>query len=1132
MNDTIDAIYAGTLPEPIEVSILKNDFGLAADLFGNATNLSDQVDPYYRAPGGADPEHPHGGFQFTPELAVAIGILQVRNFGLGGFDAAALLAELQVLVGKHGSPAGEQIWNDRNFLNDPLAPVSVPDPNAPGFGGPLAAARPPVRLGAAARFPRFDYEAASRSLAERRRHRAEFAQRLGAWPMMGSYAWMIGGGKSASGYPWIGGFPQTGIQTPSIMHFAENRSAEGSANRVRAVGMEFVGAPLILIGHTDSVAYTTTTAQLLIVDTFFEELINEDTDSVRYDDEGTPAPLARRTETFRGSPPTVPDVTRVFWRSHVRGGNGGSRPIVDFLGDAEGTVSSATATTLSRPGAFDAGYAGGHVVITDGKGAGQMRAVSSATANTLTIATPWTDIPNTTSVFVAVRPGNSVIAVALDSPTWREETTTVLGFSLYQRAESILDVRKGARLIPSTHNFLAADNKAFNGIGTASGNGNIGYWSSGFARIRQGGLDPRLPLDGTGPNPLVAYSGTVAVATATTLKATAPVFGTDDLSPPPPNFRYLNPSQQGSEYIVTITSGAAHKQTRRIAANTGDTLTLESELGVVPQAGDTFEVYEIAAMPEAINPSEGFTANWNNKAATADEGDGFGRQHRVIFILERLASESAWDREKQRQLNRDVAGLDGRGKFGRYLIPRLRQAVNAVGNGGNPAVDSVLAALEAHNGPPFFGRLFIDPVLDLTVRGEVAFLNSLVNQLAADIYGDEYSGAVSTPTGTRALHLVQHAIDSAAGDLPGGYAQAYGGDYFNGTGWQTRVRDTLSALAAGGIPADSPRPLSFYRHPLRDAFLALGNTEAAAKLDFEPTLSGNRGIYEQIVEVGPAVRGEFIFPLGQSGLIQGVSVFVGVSSVDPNFTSLHPIWRDWRFVPMLQVAQDLAGGGDGDLDNDGVLDAYERWHFGDLSRKGRDDGDGDRKKLRDEYREGLDPTRADTDGDGIPDGVDALGQDRLRSGILKLRGKIRFGDSPGTDKLVLLAQLGTGSPEFDPATRDIQVTLRDDNAIYSVTIPAGTLTPNAKGNRFVYRDPAGSLNALYKAVFAKGNSGRPSKLKISTVPTNLSAADNFDPIDPSLIQITTEVVFGTGAHSIVPDTRLWKRRGPVIRPLP
>jgi hypothetical protein len=47
-----------------------------------------------------------------------------------------------------------------------------------------------------------------------------------------------------------------------------------------------------------------------------------------------------------------------------------------------------------------------------------------------------------------------------------------------------------------------------------------------------------------------------------------------------------------------------------------------------------------------------------------------------------------------------------------------------------------------------------------------------------DIYGDEFSGALTTPSGSRALNMVQHAIDSKAGDVTGSYSQAYGGNYF------------------------------------------------------------------------------------------------------------------------------------------------------------------------------------------------------------------------------------------------------------------------------------------------------------------------------------------------------------------
>lgn len=1187
VNDTIDAVYAGLLPEPIEVNILRNTLGLGDDLFGNKTNISDQVDPHYAPAGGA---WPNAGFQFTPEMAIAIGVLEVRDFGFESFDEDARYAELQKLIARHGAGAGTEIWDDLNFLNDPLAPVSVPDVTTPGFGGPLAAAPAPTQLaGLANRFPRYDYLEQAEARRAAAEAREEMGRRWGAWPALGSYAWLIAGSKSASGYPWLGGFPQTGIQTPSIMHFVENRSDEGASHKINGIGMEFAGAPFILIGQTDKVAYTTTTALLRLVDTFFEQVVAEDGDVLRYDDEGTPAAMNQRTEILRGG--LAPTVSRVFFRTHERNGNGGSRPVTDFIGDREGTADSGTANTLVDANAFDAGYVGGHVAIVDGAGAGQIRAISAVPdANTLQVGSAWTTPPTNTSVYAAVRSGNVLLAVAIDSVLWQEESTTVLGFSQFQRAESAMDIRAAMRLMPSTHNFFAADHNAFNGHGTQMGNGNIGYFVSGFSRYRQNGQDSRLPIDGSLSNPLVVASGTVVSATATSITGTADTSG-EDLSPEAINFRYQNPTQRGSEYVVSVIAGAGAKQTRRIVSNTNDTVTTEAAWGVVPSPGDTYEIYEIVGMPEVVNPAEGYTANWNNKAATADEGNNFGRLFRHIYLLERLSAESAWDRAKQRQLNDDVAGFDSKGDLGRFLLPRIRQAVDKEGDGGTPAVNTVLSALEAHQAAPEAGRNFVDPVSATTNAGEVAFMNSLINKLSSDIYGDEFAGALSTPTGSRALSLVQHAIDSAAGDLAGGYSQAYGGNYFavstadsylcykakttpgttkfvaqtglalgdalesgsfdakkpqvlcapasrdgsvvtddethlegyklkaasgepkhvpvtgievadafgtltldtvkanrllvptaknlgapapapagaidhykcykvkvtkdtpkfakgvqavvadqfenrtydikkptrlcvpvdagggilerinhltcykakaakgqpahtpvtgqihttNGFGqeqldtikeqelcvpsvrnWEVVVRDSFAELAAGGIPADTARPNSRYRHPLASLFPVL---------EFAPTPFGNRGTYEQIVDVGPTVNGEFIFPLGQSGLITGS--LTGVTSIDPNATTLHPIWRDWRFVPMLHVAQDLAGGGSADADGDGALDGFERWYYGDTTQAGNSDSDGDGLDLAAESVAGTDPTVSDTDGDGIPDGTDTTPQDRL-----------------------------------------------------------------------------------------------------------------------------------------------------------
>ncbi len=63
----------------------------------------------------------------------------------------------------------------------------------------------------------------------------------------------------------------------------------------------------------------------------------------------------------------------------------------------------------------------------------------------------------------------------------------------------------------------------------------------------------------------------------------------------------------------------------------------------------------------------------------------------------------------------------------------------------------------------------------------------------------------------------------------------------------------------------------------------------------------------------------------------------------------------------------LIVGGE-DTDADGLLDSWEVSVYGDLSKGADDDGDGDGLTASGEFTAGSDPTKADTDDDGLPDG--------------------------------------------------------------------------------------------------------------------------------------------------------------------
>ena len=69
---------------------------------------------------------------------------------------------------------------------------------------------------------------------------------------------------------------------------------------------------------------------------------------------------------------------------------------------------------------------------------------------------------------------------------------------------------------------------------------------------------------------------------------------------------------------------------------------------------------------------------------------------------------------------------------------------------------------------------------------------------------------------------------------------------------------------------------------------------------------------------------------------------------------------------------------DGDVDNDGLDDAWEIIHFGDItSQDGSGDPDGDGLDNAGEFAAGTDPNDPDTDGDGLNDGWEVIYSDPL-----------------------------------------------------------------------------------------------------------------------------------------------------------
>ncbi|MBW2316958.1 MAG: hypothetical protein JRH10_22585 [Deltaproteobacteria bacterium] len=128
----------------------------------------------------------------------------------------------------------------------------------------------------------------------------------------------------------------------------------------------------------------------------------------------------------------------------------------------------------------------------------------------------------------------------------------------------------------------------------------------------------------------------------------------------------------------------------------------------------------------------------------------------------------------------------------------------------------------------------------------------------------------------------------------------------------------------------------------------------------------------------------------------------------------------------------------------------------------------------------------------------------------------------GGDTLRLSAKIGRFPAGVDLTQDDLEIEVRNDDAIWSVTIPAGTLE-NPRAGLFKFRDFTGTqLNGLRRLTLRIRSNGE-GVLNILTVPMDLSnaAAEDQD--------VTVEL--SSGVYS-ARHTRRWQLAGGRLRPRP
>ncbi len=125
-------------------------------------------------------------------------------------------------------------------------------------------------------------------------------------------------------------------------------------------------------------------------------------------------------------------------------------------------------------------------------------------------------------------------------------------------------------------------------------------------------------------------------------------------------------------------------------------------------------------------------------------------------------------------------------------------------------------------------------------------------------------------------------------------------------------------------------------------------------------------------------------------------------------------------------------------------------------------------------------------------------------GVANVRGMVRFAQPPASDVLDLGLTLGAMPGGYDPATQPLTIALSDDDDVYRVTIPAGTLQQTRPG-RWRFDDATGAVGGIRSLRLQRRGLDR-VMLRLRTVPMVLEAADRVDHfVTVTLRSGTTEI---------------------------
>jgi len=249
VNQRIDEVSADLTQLPFEFHALGQKLGLAGPLVPD---------------------------QWTPEDILAWEAALLRQFDPGAqsrgqLDNARLIGYLQTAFGNN---LGMQMFNDLRWKNDADAQTYIPEANTNTAEAAEAANQSAAEPRKIANTQSDSNKVARASMNPQKMgdaaddlwtERVDTLKQINAYVQMGSYAWVVGKEKTATGRPIIYSGPQMGFSVPSIV-------MEGSieAAGLNISGMAIPGLPGIVIGRTPHHAWSMQVGHAHTVDYYFE----------------------------------------------------------------------------------------------------------------------------------------------------------------------------------------------------------------------------------------------------------------------------------------------------------------------------------------------------------------------------------------------------------------------------------------------------------------------------------------------------------------------------------------------------------------------------------------------------------------------------------------------------------------------------------------------------------------------------------------------------------------------------------------------------------------------------------------------------------------------------------------------